>query len=435
MAVPERIRKALLFTRLVGYAVRVFFSILRRSAAAKFAALTERTSSPPPDPSEVKNIVVVGAAFAGYFAARILAISLPRNGRYRVVVIEPNSHFNFTWVLPRFCVVEGHEHKAFIPYTPEFFSQAPKDMVRWVRDRVTSVGKDSVTLRNGERIQYAYLLIATGSTVRDGLPSRVGDENKEVGVELLRGVQQRIKKAEHIVVAGGGAAGVELATDAKNLYPEKSVTLVHSRQAVMHRFGPGLQTGAMESLKRLGVEVMLGEKVAADSVDGEFVTLSSGRKIACDCFMNCTGQQPASGLIADLAPKSISESGHIKVKSTLQIDDDSLPNVYVCGDVADTHDANPNSRIAARQAEIAADNIVLAARGKEPKYNYTTQWGDGVIKLTLGLDRSITHFWDGKSELLFPGKETDLALMCDGAWSAVSAKPFDDTGVYASSNH
>ena len=101
--------------------------------------------------------------------------------------------------------------------------------------------------------------------------------------------------------------------------------------------------------------------------------------------MNCTGQQPASGPIADLAPESISASGHIKVKSTLQIDDESLPNIYVCGDVADTHDANPNSRIAARQAEIAADNIVLAARGKKPKYNYTTQWGDGVIKLTLGL--------------------------------------------------
>ncbi|GAB1313713.1 hypothetical protein MFIFM68171_03923 [Madurella fahalii] len=427
----RRVRKALLFTRLVGYALRVYLSFLRRAVSAKLAALTAGTPSPPADPSDVKNIVVVGAAFAGYFAARILATSLPRDGRYRVVVVEPNSHFNFTWVLPRFCVVEGHEHKAFIPYTPRFFAQGPEGMVRWVRDRVVSVRKQSVVLRSGEEIPYEFLIIATGSTVADGLPSRVGVEDRDGGIELLKAMQIRIKNAERVVVAGGGAAGVELATDAKNQYPNKSITLVHSRQEVMHRFGPGLQKAAMDALQTLGVDVILGERADAESADGKFITLSSGKKIECDCFINCTGQKPASGLIADLAPNATSPSGHIRVKPTLQIDDDSLPNVFVCGDVADTKAPNPNSRIAARQAEIAADNVVLAVRGKKPSHTYRPQWGDGVIKLTLGLDRSITHFWDGKGELLFPGKETDLALMCDGAWTAVAAKPFQDTGVYS----
>lgn len=73
------------------------------------------------------------------------------------------------------------------------------------------------------------------------------------------------------------------------------------------------------------------------------------------------------------------------MKPTLQIDDDSLPNVFVCGDVADVQAVNPNSRIAGRQAEIAADNIVLATRGKPTSYTYTPEWGDEVIKLTVGL--------------------------------------------------
>lgn len=281
----ERLRNALLLTRLIAYGVRTYISILRRALSAKVAALTARAPNPPADPSEVKNVVVVGAAFAGYFAARILAASLPRDGRFRLVVIEPNSHFNFTWVLPRFCVVEGHEHKAFIPYQPSFFSQCPKGMVRWVRDRVTSVKKESVVLRSGEEIPYEFLIIATGSTVADGLPSRVGVEDRAEGMELLRGMQARVKAATRVVVAGGGAAGVELATDAKNQYPDKSVTLVHSRQAVMHRFGPGLQNDAMDALQRLGVDVILGERVDAGSVDGKFITLSSGRKIECDCFV------------------------------------------------------------------------------------------------------------------------------------------------------
>jgi thioredoxin reductase len=281
----ERVRNAVLFARLVAYGARIYFSILRRALSAKVAALTARAPNPPADPSDIKNVVVVGAAFAGYFAARILAASLPRDGRYRLVVIEPNSHFNFTWVLPRFCVVEGHEHKAFIPYQPSFFSQCPKGMVRWVRDRVTSVKKESVVLRSGEEIPYEFLIIATGSTVADGLPSRVGVEDRAEGIELLKGMQGRVKAAARIVVAGGGAAGVELATDAKNQYPDKSVTLVHSRQAVMHRFGPGLQNSAMDALQRLGVDVILGERVDAESADGKFITLSSGRKIECDCFV------------------------------------------------------------------------------------------------------------------------------------------------------
>ncbi|KAK0634303.1 hypothetical protein B0T17DRAFT_484583 [Bombardia bombarda] len=386
--VVERIKRYWSITRLVGLFLQIYSSLFRRKLSVKLSSfLAAHTKTPVVPPEEVKNIVVVGAAFAGYFAARILATELPRNGRYRVVVVEPNTHFNFTWVLPRFCVLEGHEDKAFIPYTPDFFAHAyaAKGAVSWVRDKVETVKRESIVLRSGDEIPYEYLIIATGSTVRNGLPSRIGAETRDEGVKLMRAVQARIKAAKTIVVAGGGAAGVEIATDAKNQYPEKEITLVHSRQAVMHRFGPGLQTGAMDALKRLGVEVVLGDKVLTGSIiDGESVTLSGGRTIPCDYFINCTGTQPSSGLIADLAPDTISPTGHIKVKPTLQIDDDSLPNVYICGDVADTDAPNPNSRIAARQAEIAADNVVLAAKGKKPSNTYKTQWGYGVIKLTLG---------------------------------------------------
>jgi NADH dehydrogenase FAD-containing subunit len=69
----------------------------------------------------------------------------------------------------------------------------------------------------------------------------------------------------------------------------------------------------------------------------------------------------------------------------MQIVDETLPNVYACGDVADTGTRNPNSRAAMQQAMIAADNVVLAARGKQPRYNYKRHWAESVIKLTLGL--------------------------------------------------
>ncbi|KAL1850463.1 hypothetical protein VTK73DRAFT_9655 [Phialemonium thermophilum] len=197
----------------------------------------------------------------------------------------------------------------------------------------------------------------------------------------------------------------------------------------MHRFSPGLQKATLEALERLGVEVVLGEKVVShDDADARQVVLTSGKTVECDCYVDCTGQRPSSGVLASLAPAAISESGHIRVKPTLQILDDSLPHIYACGDVADTHTPNPNARSAMTQAETVADNILLAIRGKGPRYTYAPRWGDGLIKLTLGLDRSILQFWDGKNELLFPSVDKDVALLADGAWKNMGAEPFTDTG-------
>ena len=58
-----------------------------------------------------KELTMVDAA--GAHAARTLSQKLPRS--WRVVCIDRNTHFNHVYALPRFAVVPGHEHKAFIP--------------------------------------------------------------------------------------------------------------------------------------------------------------------------------------------------------------------------------------------------------------------------------------------------------------------------------
>ncbi|KAL2265092.1 hypothetical protein VTJ83DRAFT_6192 [Remersonia thermophila] len=419
--------KASLLARVLAHVLRVVCSSLRRTWSTRWFSLTAGRPNGPIPPSEVKNVVVVGASFAGYFAAGILARTLPKDGRYRLIVIEPNSHFNLTWVMPRYCVMEGEEHKAFIPYTPAFFSQCPKGMVRWVRDRAARVTRDAVVLKSGQEIPFEYLLITTGSAMAHDLSVRVSAD-KANGIERLRSTQARIREATRLVVAGGGAAGVELAADAKSHHPDKSVTLVHSRQALMHRFGPGLQKRALEALQKLGVDVVLGEKVQAESADGKLITLSSGRQLECDCLIYCTGQIPSSSLVAEIAPQILTPSGRIRVKPTLQIDDDSLPTVFACGDVADINVSNPNAKTSSRQAEVAADNIIQLVRGKEPKHTYEPAWQDEIISLSLGVGQSITGVWDGRTELLL---EKNMSPMCEKAWKALGCQPFEDTGVYS----
>ncbi|KAI1261993.1 hypothetical protein F5Y18DRAFT_181960 [Xylariaceae sp. FL1019] len=152
----------------------------------------------------------------------------------------------------------------------------------------------------------------------------------------------------------------------------------------------------------------------------------SGRKIGCDYLVNCGGQRPNSDLLAQLSPASKSWSGHVRVKSTMQIQDASLPNVYVCGDLAETTLTNQNSRAAASQALIAADNMMLGTVGKQPGYHYEPQWLEESIKLTLGLEKSVIHIAQGGTELLFRVREQDRALMSAEAWKHMGAKPFED---------
>lgn len=279
-------RKVLLYLKLVVIFIRFFAIETRRTLHFRSVLKQAKKLGSTPSAERTHNIVVIGASFAGHYAARILARSLPADSKYRVVVIEPNSHFQFTWVLPRFCVIPGgHEHKAFIPYGK--YADAADGALHWIKDCATEVGDTAVQLQDsGESISYDYLVIATGAAVQSGLPSRVNNTEKAQGVKLLQAMQQRIAKAETVVVVGGGAAGVEVATDAKSLYPNKHIILVHSRSAVMHRFGKELQKAAMEGLKRLEVEVILEDRVIEEDDANGSVTLKSGRKINCDYFVS-----------------------------------------------------------------------------------------------------------------------------------------------------
>ena len=138
-------------------------------------------------------------------------------------------------------------------------------------------------------IPYAFLVIATGSGANDGLPSRVRADEKREGLQQLESIQTRIRDSKDLVIVGGGAAGVELAADAKHKYPEKNVTLVHSRDAVMHRFGPELQAAATKALTSLGVELILGNRTTDNEIKNGAVRLTSGRTVECD-FLVCIAE-------------------------------------------------------------------------------------------------------------------------------------------------
>ncbi len=134
---------------------RLSFELSKRKSR-KDARLIQAASD-----GKSRNIVVVGVSFGGLALLNDLVGALPPNSTWKIVAIEPRSHFHFTWVLPRFSVVDGHDDIAFIPYGPTMKAGEGKSTL--VHDRATEVRRDSVLLESGSEIDYAFLVVATGT--------------------------------------------------------------------------------------------------------------------------------------------------------------------------------------------------------------------------------------------------------------------------------
>lgn len=230
---------------LAQYALKLLYQRLQ-------STIHRHTYRPLPS---AQNVLIIGGSFTGMWLARRLTESLPSG--YKVILIEKNSHFNYTFNFPRYSVLQNHEQQAFIPYEG-LCESAPQGIFEQIRDEVVSVGDGEVELASGKCIPYAYLAIATGATQPP--PARLLSSQKGDACAELRDLQARIQKADRIAVIGGGAVGVQLSADIKSFYEDKEVVLIHSRDRLLSNFGKRLHEVVLGKLGILGVNVLLGER-------------------------------------------------------------------------------------------------------------------------------------------------------------------------------
>ncbi|KAH6665721.1 putative amid-like NADH oxidoreductase [Halenospora varia] len=417
---PEKVRLILSITPII---LRYIFTLLGQRIQA---TIHKYTFHQTPNP---KQVVVLGGSFAGLVLARRLAESLPSG--YKAVVIEKNSHFNYVFNFPRYSVVEGRESKAFIPYEG-VFSSAPKGISEIVQGEVVGISETHVTLMTGEKVEFEYLAIATGA--KQPVPARLLSSERDGGCKELRELQEKIKKARRIGIIGGGAVGVQLAGDISTFHSkdgksEKEIVLVHSRDRLLNNFGERLGLYVEEKMKKLGVEVVLGERPVIGSEGREELVFGDGRRERFDLIIPCVGQTPNSSILNSFSPSSISNSsGRILVSSTLQVqnseksDGGVFKHVFALGDVAET--SGPKmARAGMMQAEIVRDNIAGLIAGKEKGLKeYKPMAMEGALKLSLGKNELAMFMQDENgSDYLFPAKGGNVDLEVERAWKMFGA--------------
>jgi NADH dehydrogenase FAD-containing subunit len=218
---------------------------------------SSRLAQAPTRAARMKTVVVLGASYGGISAVRVLTQTLPKD--WRIILIDRNSHANHLYVFPRFAVVSGHEHKAFIPLTGVFGPQSHPH--RFIHGTVTGLSAHSVTVAPAlpdehtglhddvqedvagpSCVAFDYAIYALGSKLPAPIdlwskpedPEHKASEHdndedvivparkigtKVEGVSWLQASQERIAKAPSVLVVGGGALGIRMYLLPRHIYP------------------------------------------------------------------------------------------------------------------------------------------------------------------------------------------------------------------------
>ncbi|KAI5450449.1 hypothetical protein NCC49_003071 [Naganishia albida] len=102
--------------------------------------------------SNLDPVIVVGGSYAGAHAVRTLAKSLPKG--QRVILLEERSHMAHLYVLPRFAIVPGFEHQAFVPYNDLFSHIADEEAMKGLSDKEKDALDPSAYSADAPRAQY-----------------------------------------------------------------------------------------------------------------------------------------------------------------------------------------------------------------------------------------------------------------------------------------
>ena len=292
----------------------------------------------------MKTIVIVGAGLAAMPLIRqvMRTMVLPADD-LKLVVVCPNTHMHWTLAMVRHVVPGKFRDDDLMIDLKPIFAQYPADKFEWVMGKATALEPSSniveVGLNGGGQrsVPYDVLVAATGSTAADGMPWKVLGDTETTKAALHR-VQEQIKNAKTIVVAGGGLTGTETAGELGNEYAltgAKEVYFVYSGELPLA--APVIESCRKTSqaqLEKLKVKLLPNSTVTKTTASGSDTLIEVRSKdgktktITAQAYLPATGLKPNSSWVPS---DMLDEHGTMKQTTTLRAE--GHDNIFVIGDV------------------------------------------------------------------------------------------------------
>ncbi|KAJ7751309.1 FAD/NAD(P)-binding domain-containing protein [Mycena maculata] len=333
-----------------------------------------------------QKVVIVGAGpGGGSIVARTLSAKLPTA---QITLINPLPYAISRPTLPRMTVSDGNNliETALIPFD-KLFTSPNGTFVQGVVESIRADKKGGlVVLTDGQQFAYDVLVLAPGSIWEGPLEFPTDAKAVPAFVDASRA---KFKKAQKIVLVGGGAVGVEYAGEIKDIWPGKEVTIVHGDAGIMNStYSASFRKGLEKGLGARGINLILNDYVDEIPAPGPTtVTTRRGHVIDADLVISARGPRPRTEFIAkSLGADSLDERNQIKVKPTLQLSEH--PDIFAVGDAINTVEQKQVMKASAHAA-LVAGNIVAYLAGKSLKeYKGSSE----IIVVTNGKNGGRAYF-------------------------------------------
>ncbi|OTA59238.1 FAD/NAD(P)-binding domain-containing protein [Hypoxylon sp. EC38] len=314
-----------------------------------------------------KTIVVLGGAYAGVGVAhRLLKYTKPQVKDLKVILVSQNSHFFWNMASVRAIVPGLLKEDQYSQPIEKGFAKYPADSFEFVvgtAEGVDIIDKTvKISTKDGERVlNYDHLVLATGTRAVDKTVPWKSNKTNEETLALISEIQNKIKNAKHIVVAGAGATGCEVAAEIAFEYgKDKEVVLLSGDSEILG--GDSLASNVAGELKKLGVHIRNSARVADSHQlpDGKVeISLQDGEKITTDVYLPTMGMAPNTEYLpADLLTdkKFVDIDEFYRVKGT--------KDVWAAGDIV--WKPRGSFVLSDKQGAGVAKNIDLVLKGKQP---------------------------------------------------------------------
>ena len=298
--------------------------------------------------SKTHEIVVLGANFSGAGISHYLLRhtipalqKLDSTRAYHITVVSPNTDWFFKPATPRVLIAPAliPEEKVWRSLS-DVFKRYPAEQISRVQGFATALDptKKTVSVKlnsSGEQtIAYDSVVIATGTT---GNPAFTLHNDQSLTSKYYNSTQEVLPKTKTVLIAGGGAVGVETAGEIGAAFPSADITILSGSTRLLARATTKLSTRAEEYLKtNFGAKVVHNVRVTAASGDSPTtVTLSDGSTKTYDLYIDCTGGRPNSSFLPkswlDASGRVVQKDKYFRARGSESSDD--AKDVYIVGDI------------------------------------------------------------------------------------------------------
>jgi NADH:ubiquinone reductase (H+-translocating) len=361
-----------------------------------------------------REVVIVGAGFAGLNAAKRLA----GVDGIAVTVIDRENHYLFQPLLYQVAMAALSPADIAVPIR-SLLAEARN--IRVLKATVSSVDTANrrVVTDNGD-YSYDYLLLACGAQHayfghERWEPFAPGLKNLPQATEIRRRVLEAFEEAERdlrddarrrhltFVVVGGGPTGVELAgaigemsrhtlaRDFRSIDPRQTrVLLVEAGPHILSSFDPKLAARARRDLESLGVHVLTDSPVTDVTPEGVAI---GDQHISASTVLWAAGVR-ASDLGRTLGVP-LDQAGRVIVRPDLTIE--GHPEVFVAGDmsraVGEDGKLLPGVALVAMQEGEYVANLIRNEVARGPgEARAPFRYVDYGQMATIGRSRAIAEF-------------------------------------------